>query len=159
MQATQLARSEIRFDDPVRALLDQKGHAVWSISPDATVYQAIEMMADKHVGALVVLRGGQLAGVVSERDYARKVILRGRSSQDTRVKEIMSSPVLFVTPGQTVDECMQLMTARRIRHLPVVEADQVIGVLSIGDLVNWIVRSQQQTIDHLRSYIEGTYPG
>lgn len=149
----------IRFEDPVRAVLEQKGHAVWSIAPDATVYQAIEAMSEKQVGALIVLSGGRLAGIVSERDYARKVILRGRNSHYTQVKEIMTSPVLYVTPAQTVDDCMQLMTARRIRHLPVLEGDTVIGVLSIGDLVNWIVRSQQQTIDQLRNYIGGTYPG
>ena len=150
---------EIRFEDPVRTLLDQKGHAVWSITPDATVYQAIEMMSEKQVGALVVLSGGRLAGVVSERDYARKVILRGRNSHYTQVREIMSSPVLYVTLSQSVDDCLQLMTARRIRHLPVLEGDSVVGVLSIGDLVNWIVRSQQHTIDQLRNYIGGTYPG
>jgi CBS domain-containing protein len=151
--------AEARFTDPVRALLDQKGHAVWSILPHATVYEAIQEMSDKQVGALIVLSGGQLAGIVSERDYARKVILKGRNSQTTKVREIMTSPVMYVTPGQTIDECMQLMTSRRIRHLPVLERDEVIGVLSIGDLVNWVVRAQQQTIDHLKNYINGSYPG
>lgn len=157
--AAQLAKPEIRFGDLVRTLLEKKGHAAWSISPDATVYEAIESMADKHIGALLVIRGGHLAGIVSERDYARKVILRGRNSHETRVREIMSSPVLYVTPGQTIDECMQMMTARRIRHLPVLEGDAVVGVLSIGDIVNWIVSAQQQTIEHLKSYIAGSYPG
>ena len=152
-------QSALRFEDPVRAVLEKKGHAVWSIAPDATVYQAIEMMSDKQVGALLVMGGDRLAGIVSERDYARKVILRGRNSHYTQVKEIMTTPVLYVTPAQTVDECMQLMTARRIRHLPVLEGDAVTGVLSIGDLVDWILRSQQQTIDQLRNYIGGTYPG
>jgi CBS domain-containing protein len=151
--------AEARFTDPVRTILDQKGHAVWSILPDATVYQAIQEMSDKQVGALIVLSGGQLAGIVSERDYARKVILKGRDSRTTKVREIMTQPVMYVTPGQTIDECMQLMTSRRIRHLPVLERDEVIGVLSIGDLVNWVVRSQQQTIDHLKNYISGSYPG
>ena len=157
--ATAPQHTETRFTDPVRTLLDQKGHAVWSILPDATVYQAIQEMSDKQVGALIVLSGGQLAGIVSERDYARKVILKGRNSHYTKVREIMTSPVMYVTPGQTIDECMQLMTSRRIRHLPVLENDQVIGVLSIGDFVNWVVRSQQQTIDHLKNYINGSYPG
>src|SRR5262245_39456314 len=157
--ATAPQHAETRFTDPVRTLLDQKGHTVWSITPDATVYQAIQEMSDKQVGALIVLSGGQLAGIVSERDYARKVILKGRNSHYTKVREIMTTPVMYVTPGQTVEEGMQLMTSRRIRHLPVLERDEVIGVLSIGDLVNWVVRFQQQTIDQLKNYINGSYPG
>ena len=153
-----LQQSPIRFDEPVRSVLRNKGRAVWSISPDATVYQAIELMSEKQVGCLVVLSGGYLAGIVSERDYARKVILKGRSSQETKVREIMSSPVLYVTPEKTVEESMRLMTNRRVRHLPVLEGDNVVGMLSIGDLVNWIVSSQQQTIHHLHNYIAGQYP-
>ena len=152
-------RTDLRFTEPVRNLLNHKGHAVWSVAPETTVFEAIQIMSEKHVGALLVMRGGALAGIVSERDYARKVILKGRNSQSTTVKEIMSQPVMFVTPGQSVDECMQLMTQRRVRHLPVVDGDRVIGVLSIGDVVNWIVDTQNQTIEHLRSYIDGTYPG
>ena len=157
--ATSVAPSAVRFDEAVRNLLRAKSPAVWSISPEATVYRAIEMMSEKQVGALIVLSGGQLAGIISERDYARKVILRGRNSHETQVREIMSTPVLYVNPKQTVDECMQLMTTRRIRHLPVLEGETVIGMLSIGDLVNWIVQSQDQTIHHLKNYIAGSYPG
>jgi CBS domain-containing protein len=151
------APSAIRFDEPVRSLRPKKS-PVWSISPEATVYQAIEMMSDRQVGALVVLSGSHLAGIISERDYARKVILRGRSSHETLVREIMSTPVLYVRPEQTVDECMHLMTSRRIRHLPILEGDAVVGMISIGDLVNWIVQSQDQTIHHLTNYIAGSYP-
>jgi len=149
----------LRFDEPVRSLLRLKGRTVWSIAPDATVFNAIQLMSEKQIGCLVVLSGGYLAGVISERDYARKVILKGRSSNETRVRDIMSTPALYVTPDQTIDEAMRVMTTRRIRHLPVLEGDTVIGVLSIGDLVNWIVTSQQQTIRHLHSYIAGQYPG
>lgn len=152
-------KSTIRFEEPVKSLLQQKGHAVWSISPEATVYEAIEQMSEKHIGALVVLSAGRLAGIVSERDYARKVILKGRQSRDTRVREIMTTPVLYVTPETTVDECMRLMTARRVRHLPVLEGDNVAGMLSMGDVVNWIITSYEQTIHHLQNYIAGAYPG
>jgi len=147
-----------RFDEPVRSLLRTKGRNVWSIGPDETVFRAIELMSEKQIGCLVVLSGGQLAGIVSERDYARKVILKGRSSQQTCVREIMTSPVLFVTPEKTVADSMRLMTNRRVRHLPVLEGDTVIGMLSIGDLVNWVITSQQQTIRHLHNYIAGNYP-
>jgi CBS domain-containing protein len=147
-----------RFDEPVRSLLRTKGRAVWSIGPEDTVFQAIELMSEKQVGCLVVLIAGQLAGIVSERDYARKVILKGRSSQQTRVREIMSTPALFVAPEKTVADAMRIMTNRRVRHLPVLEGDNVVGMLSIGDLVNWVIASQQQTIKHLHNYIAGNYP-
>jgi signal-transduction protein with cAMP-binding, CBS, and nucleotidyltransferase domain len=147
-----------RFDEPVRSLLRTKGRVIWSIGPEETVFRAIEIMSEKQIGCLVVLIGGQLAGIVSERDYARKVILMGRSSAQTRVSEIMTSPALFVTPGKTVAESMRLMTDRRIRHLPVLEGDNLVGMLSIGDLVNWVIASQQQTIRHLHNYIAGNYP-
>jgi CBS domain-containing protein len=148
-----------RFDEPVRSLLRMKGkNPVWSVTPDETVYHAIEMMSERQVGCLVVLIGGQLAGIVSERDYARKVILKGRSSQETRVREIMSTPALFITPEKTVADAMRIMTNRRVRHLPVLEGDKVVGMLSIGDLVNWVIDSQQQTIKHLHNYIAGNYP-
>jgi CBS domain-containing protein len=153
-----LQENATRFDEPVRSLLRTKGRAVWSIGPEDTVFQAIELMSEKQVGCLVVLIAGQLAGIVSERDYARKVILKGRSSQQTRVREIMSTPALFVTPEKTVADAMRIMTNRRVRHLPVLEGDNVVGMLSIGDLVNWVIASQQQTIKHLHNYIAGNYP-
>lgn len=156
--ATALTESTIRFDEPVRTLLRNKSRTVWSIGPDATVYQAIEMMSDKQVGAIVVLSGGNLLGIVSERDYARKVILKGRNSHQTLVRDIMTVPVLYVTPEQTIDECMRMMTGRRVRHLPVLERDNVIGMVSIGDVVNWIISSQEHTIQHLQNYISGSYP-
>ena len=160
MPATQASvEPRIHLEEPVHSVLQQKGRVVWSISPEATVYEAIEQMSERHVGALVVLTARKLAGIVSERDYARKVILKGKHSQETRVREIMSSPVLYVTPEQTIDECMRLMSARRVRHLPVLEGENVVGMLSIGDLVNWIITSQEQTIQHLHRYISGAYPG
>jgi CBS domain-containing protein len=151
-------RPALSFDEPVRSVLQQKGRAVWSVTSDATVFRAIELMSEKQIGCLVVLSAGYLAGIVSERDYARKVILKGRNSHDTKVREIMSTPALYVTPDQTIEESMRVMTTRRVRHLPVLERDDVVGVLSIGDLVNWIVTSQQQTIRHLQNYIAGQYP-
>ena len=116
-------------------------------------------MSAKHIGALVVLSAENLAGIITERDYARKVILQGRQSRETLVREIMSAPVLVVTADRTIAECMQLVTSRRIRHLPVLEGDRVVGMLSIGDLVNWIITAQDQTIRHLHNYIAGAYPG
>lgn len=157
--ATVAADARIQLHEQVKSLLKAKGSTVWSISPEATVYQAIEFMAEKQIGALVVLVGGKLAGIVSERDYARKVILKGKNSHETRVREIMVTPAQFVTPVHSVDECMRIMTSRRVRHLPVLEGDHLVGVLSIGDLVNWIIASHEQTIHHLQSYIMGSYPG
>jgi CBS domain-containing protein len=145
--------------DTIRLILKQKGSNVWHVSPDGCVYDAIEMMADKHVGALMVVFEGQLVGVVSERDYARKVILQGKSSKQTLVKEIMTSPAIFVTPGQTVEDGMRIMTEKHIRHLPVVEDGILLGVVSIGDLVKWMISAQQQTISQLHSYITSQYPG
>jgi CBS domain-containing protein len=136
-------------------LLDSKGRAVHSIAPGASVIDAIRSMANNHVGALLVLEGQQLVGIVSERDYARKVILLGRSSNTTAVREIMSAPVHTLPPDSTVNEAMRVMTERRIRHLPVVQLGKVLGVVSIGDLVKNLLEEQQHTIEDLRSYIRG----
>ena len=137
----------------VRHLLDRKDRALFSIAPEEAVLEAIRMMADRHVGALLVMRGTELAGIVSERDYARKVVLLGRSSADTPVSQIMSSPVLTVSLDNSVQDCMRLMTERRIRHLPVIDGGRVVGMVSIGDLVKAVIEEQQQTIEQLESYI------
>jgi CBS domain-containing protein len=142
--------------DTIRDVLRRKSPDIWSISPDSSVYQAIEMMAEKHIGALLVLSNHELIGIISERDYARKVVLRGRSSKETPIAEIMTSPVIFVDPARTVDDCMKIMTDNRFRHLPVVEDQRVVGVVSIGDLVNWIISAQDHTIQQLQNYISGT---
>jgi|ERR1700686_3327679 CBS domain-containing protein len=134
-------------------LLKHKGRVIHSVAPEAPVLEAIRLMAEHGVGALLVMQGEQLLGVVSERDYARKVILKGRSSNDTAVREIMSSPVLTVRADQSVHDCMRTMTEKRIRHLPVVEGDRVVGVLSIGDLVRSVLEEQQRTIADLEQYI------
>src|SRR5580704_4534742 len=147
------------MSETMASVLKSKGSAIWSIAPDATVYEAIAAMANKGVGALLVLAGGRLEGIISERDYARKVILEGRSSKETPVREIMTRSVKTVTPDHTVDECMQIMTESRIRHLPVVERDAVVGIVSIGDMVRATIAAQAATIDHLHTYILGTtYP-
>lgn len=137
----------------VKHLLERKGSQVYSVTPDTPVLDAIRLMAEKHVGALLVMRGAELAGIVSERDYARKVILLGRASADTPVRQIMTSPVITVKPAQTVNECMQVVTDQRIRHLPVVENGDVLGVISIGDLVKAVIESQQEQIEQLERYI------
>ena len=137
----------------LRQLLEAKGREVYSIAPDARVFDALRLMADKSVGALIVMEGGRIAGILSERDYARKVILHGKSSHDIQVRDIMTSKIITVHPGQTVEECMALMTEKRIRHLPVTEGERLIGVLSIGDLVKEVIAEQQQTIRQLESYI------
>lgn len=129
--------------------------AIFVIGPDDSVLDAIRRMAEKHVGALLVMEGDALVGIVSERDYARKIILRNRSSRDTPVREVMSSPVITVTPSATLDECMRTVTERRVRHLPVVEGDRVVGVLSIGDLVKAVIDEQAREIRQLQGYIAG----
>ncbi len=143
--------------DTVRSILEAKGHEVWSIAPDATVYDAIDEMARTGVGALLVLWGREIAGIISERDYARKVILQGKSSKETLVREIMTpSPLVTVTPEQTVDDCLRLVTVRRVRHLPVLDGGELQGMVSIGDLVKTIISSQAYTIDQLQTYIAGS---
>ena len=137
----------------VKQLLQGKGHDIWSIGPEASVYDAIELMADKEVGALVVMEGSSLVGVLSERDYARKVVLQGRSSKGTKINEIMTIRVAYARPEQTVEECMALMTDKRIRHLPVMDGDELLGVISIGDLVKAIIEEQQHVIQQLEQYI------
>ena len=139
----------------IRQLLDRKGDEVWTIGADASVYAAVELMAKKEVGALVVVDGARPVGIVSERDYARKVILAGRSSKKAHVADIMTTEVVHVAPEATVDECMVLMTERRIRHLPVVSEGRLIGMISIGDLVKTIIEEQKFVIEQLESYIAG----
>ena len=139
----------------IREVLHNKQGAVWTILPDATVLDAIQMMADKNVGALLVTKDDKLIGIISERDYSRKVVLKGRSSKDTPVRDILSGHVIHVSPDHTVDECMRLMTEHRVRHLPVLEGNKVVGVVSIGDLVNWIISAQSSTIQQLEAYITG----
>lgn len=137
----------------VSELLQGKNGSVLSVTPESSVFDALKLMAEKNVGALLVMEGTALRGIMSERDYARKVILLGKSSHELAVREIMSDKVVSVTPKQTVDDCMALMTGRRIRHLPVLDSGRVIGVLSIGDLVKAVIEMQQQTIQQLESYI------
>lgn len=139
------------------AILANKRHRVFHITPDTTVFEAIRVMAERNVGALLVMDHKHLVGIVSERDYTRKIALRGRSSKQTFVKEIMLSPVITMTPANTVAECMRIMTSNKIRHVPVVEGESVVGVVSIGDLVNWIISAQTATISQMESYIRGEF--
>ena len=143
------------METTVRQLINRKGNAVWHTQPDVTVFEALSLMAEKGIGALLVLEEHNLVGIFSERDYARKVILMGRSSRSTAVREIMTKKVLVVHPSQTMDDCMALMTDKHIRHLPVMEDDSVIGIISIGDVVKEIISDQEFVIGQLENYITG----
>ena len=144
--------------ETVAGILAQKSGKLWSVEPGLCVYDAIALMAEKDIGALLVFSAGELAGIVSERDYARKVILSGRSSRDTAVEEIMTTSPIVVGPDDSVEECMRIMTAGRVRHLPVIERGRVVGLVSIGDLVKAIISGQAETIHQLHHYIAGQYP-
>jgi CBS domain-containing protein len=139
----------------VKHLLEGKGNVIYAIEPHRPVLEAIRTMADKYIGALLVMEGEQLLGIVSERDYARKIVLLGRSSAETPVSEIMSAPVMTVAPGDSVNHCMKLVTDKRVRHLPVVDNGNVVGVLSIGDLVKAVIDDQAEQLEHLQRYISG----
>ena len=143
----------------IDAILAKKGGEIFSIWPDATVFEAIEMMDQKNVGALLVMDGNQLVGMISERDYTRKVFLRGKRSRETTVSEIMSSELTTAHPGEAVEECLRVMTEKHIRHLPVLDGDKVVGIISIGDLVKCVIASQSAAIAHLENYIQGGFTG
>lgn len=143
----------------VRDILQNKNGELWTTTPNNTVYEAIGLMGEKNIGAVIVVENNEVVGVLSERDYSRKVVLQGRTSRDTRVGEILSRPVITVRRKDSIEKCMQLMTSNRIRHLPVVEDGKLVGLISIGDLVNWVMHSQRHTILQLQGYISGDYPG
>ncbi len=149
----------MKLTDTIELVLKSKGISrVVSIAPDQSVYEAVEKMAEHNIGALLVVSDRKLIGILSERDYARKVILTGHSSREIQVRQIMTSPATFVSPQHTVDECMAIMTQHHFRHLPVLKNDAVVGLISIGDLVKWIISGQEQTIQALEGYIMGAYP-
>jgi CBS domain-containing protein len=143
----------------IDSLLTQKSSTIWSVPPNVMVFDAIRLMSEKNIGALLVMEGERLVGMLSERDYTRKIILRGKSSKTTPVREIISTRVISVSPDSSVEECMRLMTDNRIRHLPVLDGNRVIGIVSIGDLVNWIISAQGVAISQMEDYISGKYPG
>ena len=137
----------------LKMLLKDKGHDIWSVGPDDTVLDAIKMLAEKDIGALIVIKDDKPVGIFTERDYARNVYLKGKSSLDTAVRDVMVAPVICVKPDQTVDECMALMTAKRFRHLPIMDGDELVGMVSIGDLVKSVIAEQQFTIEQMEQYI------
>ena len=140
---------------PISSLLHLKSTALWSVAPEATVFEAIRLMAEKNIGALPVLAGGRLLGIFTERDYTRKVALMGKTSKDTRVREVIARELVTVTPEDSVESCMRLMTEHRVRHLPVVAGEKLVGIVSIGDLVNWIISTQNAAIEQMEQYIAG----
>jgi len=143
----------------IDAILAQKGTEIFSITPEATVFEGVELMANKNVGALLVIQDGKLVGLISERDYTRKVMLRGKRSRETQVREIMSSDLTVVSPREPVENCLRMMTDKRVRHLPVLDGETIRGVISIGDLVKWVIATQSAAIAHLEMYISGGYTG
>ena len=156
---TDSAVEEVIVAETIASILKAKGQETWSVAPDATVYDSITLMAEKGVGAVLVISEGKLVGIISERDYARKVALENRSSRDTRVREIMTPDPVTARPENTVEECMTIMTQYRIRHLPVLDGENLVGIVSIGDLVKTMIADQAHTIDQLQTYIVGKYPG
>jgi len=148
----------MEISTPVRSILAGKGAILWSVRPDDTVFNAIEQMAHHDIGALPVVDDGLLVGMISERDYTRKIVLVGRSSRETRVSDIMTHDLVTVTPDDSVQECMRLMTNHRVRHLPVLEVGRLTGIISIGDVVNWIIGAQSAALDDLENYVTGAYP-
>jgi signal-transduction protein with cAMP-binding, CBS, and nucleotidyltransferase domain len=152
-------RNIMEIHGTVRDILQNKGGKVWTTSPQNTVYEAIGLMGEQNIGALVVVEGAEVIGVLSERDYSRKVVLQGRTSRDTLVGEIISRPAITVEEKDSIETCMKLMTTRRIRHLPVVDNGKLTGLVSMGDLVNWVMQTQRHTIQQLHGYISGEYPG
>jgi CBS domain-containing protein len=140
---------------PVSSLLHEKSSRVWSIAPEASVFEAIKFMAEKNIGALPVMSGGKLLGIFTERDYTRKIALAGKTSRDTTVVEILSEQCVTVSPDDSVEDCMRLMTEKRVRHLPVVDGTSVVGIISIGDVVNWIISVQNAAIEQMEQYIAG----
>ena len=149
----------MEIPDSIASVLNHKGSDVWSISPDATVFDAIRLMSEKNVGALPVMNDDKLAGIISERDYTRKVILKGKSSKETTVDQIMTTELVTISEHDSVVKSMQLMAEKRVRHLPVLEGDTIAGIVTIGDLVKWIISAQGAMIDQLEGYIRGSYPG
>ena len=141
----------------IAQLLNAKGDQIWSVEPKATIFEALEIMSEKEIGALLVMEDGKLTGIFSERDYARKVILKGKSSKETPVGELMTKKVFYMDPQKTINDCMAMMTAKRIRHVPVIEDNQVMGIITIGDVVNQIISEQEVTINHLENYITGSH--
>jgi CBS domain-containing protein len=148
----------MNIPDPVSLVIKNKSSCLWHCAPDAMVFDAIQEMADKNVGALLVLENDQLVGIITERDYTRKVILKHRSSKETPVREIMDGQLECAAPGDSVDECLRIMTEKRIRHLPVMDNGELVGIVSIGDLVKWIISAQRAVVEHLESYIFGAHP-